>query len=33
LHTTCPREWRTGDTRRDYHWLPAIGAPDLETGE
>ncbi|MDQ1658922.1 MAG: hypothetical protein QOD41_4005, partial [Cryptosporangiaceae bacterium] len=25
--------WRTGGTRRTYDWLPAIGAPDLETGE
>lgn len=26
LHTTCPREWRTGTTRRSYRWLPALGA-------
>lgn len=26
LHTTCPREWRTGETRRSYRWLPDLGA-------
>jgi alpha-galactosidase len=34
LHTTSPRDWRTGTTRRRYDWLPEIGAsPYLDAGE
>src|SRR3954454_16191636 len=33
LRTTCPREWRTGDTRRMYRWLPEMGASPYLDGK
>ena len=26
LHTTCPRQWRTGTQTKNYHWYESTGA-------